>query len=226
MQPKYFGQEVKAIPDLDVFDEFALQQAKKWAQVAEKYQVEYFSPLHEYEKLMADQGLSGAALVERVNSWNRKVLAEVRPIFTGKIFLKVSQQGLGSFSVQSASGSDIFMITFTLSNREMPLEELRESIQRNFNEAQLVAERDNVEWMVSFFLRSEGCSEEERVELFRLVLDEYKRALDGENKPVGFTFTGWEMPPDKVKDTGIVPFLKQFFHDISSAEQEANAQQK
>ncbi len=215
MQPKYFGgREVKTIPDLDAFDEFALQQAKKWAQIAEEYQVEYFSPLNEYEELMAGQGLSGATLVERVNSWNQKVLAEVRPIFTGKIFLKVSQRGLGSFSAQSAWGSDIFMITFTLSSREMLLEELRESIQRNFSEAQLVAKRDDVEWMVSFFLRSEGRSEEERVELFRLVLEEYNRALEGKNKPVGFTFTGWEMPPDNVKNTGIVPFLKQFFSEI------------
>ncbi len=100
----------------------------------------------------------------------------------------------------------------------MPPEELRESIQGNFSEAQTVAERDDVEWMVSFFLRAGGRSEEERVEVFRLVFEEYKRALEGENRPVGFTFTGWEMPPDNVKGTGIVPFLKQFFHDISSVE--------
>ncbi len=215
------------IPDLDAFDEFALQQAKKWALIAEEYQVEYFSPLSEYEKQMAAQGLSGAALVERVNSWNQNVLAEVRPIFTGKIFLKVSSRGLDSFSAQSASGFDIFAISFTTSGKPgVTQEELRESIQEKFNDAQTVAERDNVEWMVGeFFLHIEGRSEEERVELFRLVFEEYKRTLKGENKPVGFTFFGWGMPEGKVKDTEIVPFLKQFFHDISSVEQEATAQQ-
>ncbi len=217
IMPSYFGHEAKAIPDLDAFDEFALQQARKWAQIAEEYQVEYFSPFSEYEKIMAAQGLSGDALVERVNSWNRKALAEVSPIFTGKIVLKVSPFCLGSYSAQSATGFDILAIAFGLPGGGPPLEEYRMSVQRSFSEAQMVAKRDDVEWMVGeFFLHIEGRSEEECVDIFRLVFEEYERACEGENKPIGFTFFGWEMPDGKVKDTEIVPFLKQFFHDIDS----------
>ena len=212
IMPIYFGHVAEAVPDPDAFDEFALQQARKWAQVAEEYQVEYFSPIGEYEKMKDAQGLSGAALVERVNSWNQKVLAEVRPIFKGKIVLKVSPVGLGNHSVQSASGYDIFGIAFSLPVREMPREWLRESIQECFSDAQIVAERADVEWMVGEFgVQIEGRSEEQRVKLFRLVFEEYERALNEEEKPVGFTFVGWEMPNGKIRDTEIAPFLKQFF---------------
>lgn len=224
IMPGYSRQNIETITDLDAFDEYALQQARKWAQIAEEYQVEYFSPLNEYDNLMFNMGLSGAALVERVNSWNRKVLDEIRPIFKGKIILKVSSHGLDSYSAQSALGYDILAISFTSTSR---LEKLRESIQEKFNDAQTVAKRDNVEWMVGeFFQYIEGRSEEERVEIFRLVFEEYQRTLKGENKPIGFTFFGWEMSEGRVKGSEIVPFLKQFFYDISSAEQEANAQQK
>jgi len=229
ISPIYFGHVAEAVPDPDAFDEFALKQAKKWAQVAEKYQVEYFAPIDEYEKLMAAHGLSGAALVERVNSWNRKVLAEVRPIFKGKIILKVSAVGLGNYSAQSASGYDMYTITYGVMGTAKPGEKfnwLLESIQRSFNEAQAVAERDDVEWMAHFFLSIEGRSEEQRVEIFSIVFEEYKKTLKEEQKPVGFTFTGWEMPERKIRGSEVVPFLKQFFHDIDSAEPEANAQQK
>jgi len=216
--PIYFGGPVEAVPDPDAFDEFALQQARKWAQIAEEYQVEYFSPFGEYEKHMSGQGLSKAALVERVNSWNRKALAEVRPIFKGKIVLKVSPIGLGSYSAQSASGYDIVAICFSIGRTANPEEKynwLPESLQRNFSEAQAVAERDDVKWMVGDFgLPSEGCTEELRVELSRIVFEEYKKTLKEEQKPVGFTFFAWEMPDGKVKDTEIVPFLKQFFSEI------------
>jgi hypothetical protein len=215
IMPSYFGHEAEAIPDLDAFDEFALQQARKWARVAEEYQVEYFSPISEYEKMMSAQGLLGDALVERVNSWNQRALAEVSHIFTGKIVLKVSQLGLGSYSAQSASGYDIFAIALGLPGGGPPLEEYRMSVQKYFSEAQEVAKRDDVEWMVGeFFLHIGGRSEEECVEIFRLVFEEYKRTLERENKPVGFTFFGWEMPSGKVRETEVVPCLKQFLHDI------------
>ena len=222
IMPSYFDHEAKAIPDLEAFDEFALHQARKWAQIAEEYQVEYFSPISEYEKHMSAQGLSQDALVERVNSWNREVLAAVNTVFTGKIILKVSQLGLGSYSAQSASGYDIFAIALGMVGGELRLGEFRMSVHRGFNEAQEVAERDDVEWMVGeFFLHTGVRSEEECVEIFRLVFEAYKKALDDERKPVGFTFFGWEMPVGKIRDTEIVPSLKQFFHDIDSAGQEA-----
>jgi len=216
--PIYFGGPVEPVPDPDAFDEFALQQARRWAQIAEEYQVEYFSPFGEYEKHMSGQGLSIAALVERVNSWNRKALAEVRPIFKGKIVLKVSPIGLGSYSAQSASGYDIVAICFSIGRTANPGENynwLPESLQRNFSEAQAVAERDDVEWMVGDFgLPSEGRTEELRVELSRIVFEEYKKTLEEEQKPIGFTFFAWEMPEGKIRDTEIVPFLKQFFSEI------------
>ncbi len=216
--PSYFGHEAEAVPDMEAFDEFALQQARKWAQIAEEYHVEYFAPISEYEKHMSAQGLSRDALVKRVNSWNRKVLAEVNRIFTGKVILKVSQLGLGSYSAQSAWGYDIFAIALGLVGGEMPLGEFRMSVHRGFSEAQEVARRDGVEWMVGeFFLHTGGRSEGECVEIFRLAFEAYKEALEDEQKPVGFTFFGWEMPVGKVRDTAIVPSLKQFFHDIDSA---------
>ncbi|MBC8274075.1 MAG: hypothetical protein H8E40_03810 [Chloroflexi bacterium] len=69
--PTYFRHVPETIPNLEAFDEFVLEQSRKWAQIAEAYKVEYFSPIDEYEKLMAAQGLPGDVLVERVNSWNR-----------------------------------------------------------------------------------------------------------------------------------------------------------
>ena len=83
--------------------------------------------------------------------------------------------------------------------------------------AQEVAERDNVEWMAHFFLSTEGRPEEQCVEIFSIVFEEYKKTLKEEQKPVGFTFTGWEMPERKIRGSEVVPFLKQFFHDIDSA---------
>ena len=217
LSPIYFGHVAEAVPDPDAFDEFALQQARKWAQVAEEYQVEYYAPIDEYENKMSKMGLSGAALVERVNSWNRKVLDEVRPIFKGKIILKVSPVGLDSYSAQSALGYDMFTITSGVKGTFGG--GFSERIQREFDEAQEVAERDNVEWMAHFFVDiTEGRSEEERVEIFNIVFEEYKKTLKEEQKPVGFTFTGWEMPSRNMRGSEVVPFLKQFFHDIDSAE--------
>ena len=91
-------------------------------------------------------------------------------------------------------------------------------IQGIFDKAQEVAERDNVEWMAHFFLSTEGRPEEQCVEIFSIVFEEYKKTLNEEQKPVGFTFTGWEASARRMKDSEVVPFLKQFFHDIDSAE--------
>jgi len=90
-------------------------------------------------------------------------LTEVKPIFKGKIVLKVSQLDLGSYSVQSASGYDTFAIALGLPGGARPsLEEYRMSVQKCFSEAQEVAKRDDVEWMVGdFFLFIEGRSEEQ-----------------------------------------------------------------
>jgi len=216
--PTYFRHVPETIPDLEAFDEFVLEQARKWAQIAEAYKVEYFSPIDEYEKLMAAQGLSRDALVERVNSWNQKVLAEIRPVFKGKLVLKASPF-LGDFSAQSATGFDILAIAFTLPSGEMPREELQRIVQGTFSEAQTVTSRDDVDWMVGeFFLFKEGRSEEERAELFEIVFVEYKETLQAENKPVGFTFFGWLNPQGMGKDSAIAPLLKRFFCDIEAAE--------
>ncbi len=212
---------VTEVPDPDAFDEFALQQARKWAQVAEEYQVEYFAPFGEYERLMAAQELSEAARVERVNSWNRKVLAEVRPIFKGKIILKVGAKFLDSDPAQFASGYDMLTVTTGFPRAAKFEEELNwfpEKIRRIFDKAQEVAERDNVEWMAHFFLSTEGRPEEQCVEIFSIVFEEYKKTLREKQKPVGFTFTGWEASARRMKGTEVVPFLKQFFHDIDSVE--------
>jgi hypothetical protein len=149
-----------------------------------------------------------------VNEWNQKVLAEIRPIFKGKIILKVSDRGLGSYSAQSALGYDMYTITIGMGVMGTFKSGFAEVIQRNFDEAQEVAKRDNVDWMAHFFLSIKGRSEEERVEIFNIVFEEYKKTLKEEQKPVGFTFTGWEMPNRKMRGSEVVPFLKQFFSEI------------
>ena len=209
-------------PDPDAINEFALREARKWAQVAEEYQVEYFSPFGEYERAIARQGLSEAVAVERVNSWNQKVLAEVRPVFKGKIILKVGAKFLDSDPAQFASGYDMLTVTTTgfpsAARFEEDLNRFPERIRGIFDKAQEVAERDNVEWMAHFFISTEGRPEEQSVEIFSIVFEEYTKTLREEQKPVGFTFTGWEASARRMKDTEVVPFLKQFFHDIDSAE--------
>lgn len=216
MMPCFFHQKAKDITRLEAFDELALEIAKKWAQIAEAYKVEYFSPINEYDKLMEAGGFSTSETIERMNRWHRRALTEVRPLFKGKISLKATQVALGSYSAFSASGYDMLGITVTCGG---PPQIYQKQVQEVFSQAQTVAERDNVDWwMNEFFLFIEGRSEEQLVQTYRLVFDEYRKTLKEEKKPVGFTFNGWEQPESKVKDTGVVPLLKQFFQEMDSAD--------
>lgn len=210
IQPTFSGQQLKT-SNLEAFDEFVMEQARKWAQLAEAYQVEYFSPINEYDKVLTALGLSAAEVTARMSKLHSEILAQVRLTFKGKIFLK-------TMTVQSASGFDIYAATRGFDGKEMPpLTEVSRIIRELLSDGQTVAKRDGLAWMVGeFFVMTGVLSEEQRVEIFKIAFEEYKKTLMGDNKPVGFTFFGWDMPDSKVKGTRIAPLLKQFFSEIDS----------
>ncbi len=139
-------------------------------------------------------------------------LTQFRPIFKGKIILK-------TMTMQLASSFDIYAATRGFPGTEMPpLDEVTRTIRDCYSEGQTVGRRDNVNWMVGeFFVITGVLTEEQRVSIFKIAFDEYKKALTGDNKPVGFIFFGWNMSDSKIKGTQIVPLLKQFFQEMDSA---------
>ncbi len=87
------------ISDKDYFIENFVQESKKWAEIAEKYQVELFSPLNEPNLVLGERGLE----------WAQKVLPSVKEVYKGDVVLKIADRPIaGNYSGYDYLAIDIF----------------------------------------------------------------------------------------------------------------------
>ena len=171
------GGRVPIFTDLDCFEETVIEQAKMWAMIAEAYNVEYFAPNIEYENYIRYQNLPKLEAIQRINDCNNRVLLEVRPMFTGEMVRKSSIYWLQQFDFPSASGFDMLGACFGLTGDQNPeVDVFRQQVQQYFKDAQMIAERDYMSWMVGEFWLIEGVrTAEEDVQLYRIVMEEYQK---------------------------------------------------
>jgi hypothetical protein len=180
------------------------QVVLEWAEIAEKYKVEYFGLENELNDRFdhpdfpeAIQAQQGAALrIKLANKWYARMLPKVREIFSGKVVAK--------FGAMDASldvpGYDYF--AFTLDHYQLDLDHFRESVRRDYERAAKVASSSGVDWFVgeTYFFYTEkhlklDLAEEKRLkdlqdDYFDTALEEFIQ-FDGAPKPVGFIFGGY-----------------------------------
>lgn len=87
------------IQNKDKFIEDFIHESKKWAEIAERYQVEMFSPLNEPNLVLGEKGFE----------WAQKVLPEVKEVYSGDVVLKIADRPKpGNYSGYDYLAIDIF----------------------------------------------------------------------------------------------------------------------
>lgn len=201
---------------LEISEEVAL----KWAEISEKYKVEFFAPQNEFNGMIGGNFAESDEEIAKITSeWHKQLLPKIKEVYSGKTIAKLStvQEGI------DVAGYDYVGITIFHGND--PLEEFRERIARQYKILSKVAEKSNAKWLVSeawfayggpFFRETENRAGESLDELqddyFKISTDEYLRIA--ENKPAGYIFIAWVMPGMDIKGRPAESVLKEFYSKI------------
>lgn len=139
------------------------------AKIAQKYQVEMFSPMGEPENIFG---------VKVASSWNQEILPKIRKIYMGKIFYKGDlHKGEGDYL--SFKGYDILGIMPHPAPPPTDLEALRKVIDTNMDKGLAWAKRDGVPEVVVAEHGFKGGNEMWPAEDIGIVLEESSKKLNG-----------------------------------------------
>lgn len=218
--------------NLEQFLEEAKKISLEWAQIAEKYQVEYFAPQNEFDYVL-DFNFSHPnennrqKYVDINNQWHKDVLPQIRERFKGKIIYKTASP---DFRIE-ASGFDYIGIDFSQYSNN--LEEFRKSVRGYYQKTSENAKTSGTGWLVGEFwvpyrerkgptlgevLRSKDGNvnyDESQDEIYRIATEEYLN-FTGEVKPSGFIFIAYIMPSMDIKGRPAEQVLKNFFQKLLS----------
>lgn len=199
------------------------EAALEWAEVAEEFNVEYFSPQNELDYMIQmnyEQDRDKRSQI--LANWNKHILPQIHEVFTGKVIVKFAW--IDESIAKTASdyiGYDYIGIDMSHGNND--LEQFREVVQEGFKNASNVALNSHSEWMVieawfpfgtaRFNTNANGESLDELQDDYVSVLTEEYLKLE-ENKPAGYVFHSWIMPESKIKDRDAEDVLKEFFDEI------------
>ncbi len=205
----------KRVEDVDAFLSALMELAPKWAEIAERHQVEFFSPINELDQILMESGLEPEEILRREEEFFSAVIPAVRERFSGLIYCKLGSLHW-SYGFPAGEGCDLIGVILTIERPDMTPEEFREAMRRQLSEAQEIAEELNVSWIVGeCFIPSKAVEMHGYApgEYYRIVEEEL-RAVD--HKPSGFTFMGWENPIAPVKGTDAEEVVRQILSELES----------
>ncbi|MFC1522668.1 hypothetical protein ACFL6Y_09690 [Elusimicrobiota bacterium] len=102
--PEHFGRQ---------FEAMALQ----WAEIAEKYKVEYFAPMAGHAYAMHTSKVSHDKIIKETRDFYNRVIPKVREIYKGKIYFRVSGGATGLYFLDRAKVAglaDLIGVEFSL----------------------------------------------------------------------------------------------------------------
>ena len=216
---------IEQIDDWDRFKEDSIEIAVQWAAIAEELQVEYFMPFCELNAVLFAQEAPERPeeprytfdeAVALITEWDSKALPQIRAVFSGKLISQIFSTYPGSLLQYPVAGYDIFGIALYPPHPDV-IEEARMWTRWVLDDAQVLAKREGVEWMIAetaldpMAFGGDENALETQAEFFRMVTEEYLRTTTV--PPVGFgtfldlTIEGY----DSLEGTPSEQVLREFF---------------
>jgi len=166
-----------------IFVEKIYDIASYWAKIAEKENVEFYSPLNEPNAIFADENLVG--------QWVKKS-QDLRPFFSGNLVLKFAD--IGPENIGDISGYDY--LAFDIMWGDARYDELRNHLSIAVNKADNLKEKYNLK---GFFFGELGAersmvSKGVQAEIFKTIFQETWGKVDG------YCFLGWSNLEFKFRD--------------------------
>lgn len=213
---------------LKQFEEKSQEIALYWADIAEKYQVEFFAPQNEYDNMLAsaffpsDMVGPNHANPEKtaaVARWHQQVLTGIKEKFTGKIMAKLDNVDADL----NVSGYDYLGITITPG--PVGLDFFQKDLAKEYANTAQAAKISGAQWLVaeawfpyndqhnpSFSkTNNEGQSLDDlQDEYYQVSFDEYLK-LTGDEKPAGYMFIAYLMAGMEIKDRPAETVVKDNF---------------
>ena len=227
---------------LDNYLQSCRAAAIELAELAEEYQVEYFSPANEFEGSFAQDSFPAFlqspnppetafdppdpgtdARVELASDWFRDVLPALRPLFSGRLLAKIG----GAHSGYRVNGYDY--LGFTIDHHYLDQTDFRRLIKLQYGEIAEAASASNVPWMVgeAYFHHSEPdlSLDQETIDFlkgmqehyFDISLDEYQK-FEGSPSPCGYVFIGYFMDGIEVKDSPSEAVIEGYFENMVTSD--------
>lgn len=202
--------------NIDELEPQFIELALDWAEIAEEYGLEYFSPINEYEKLLESNGYDLDFIYEKTNNFYTELIPELKKVYSGKIIVKTGCLGDWenhknlNFRQADLVGAGVW---YALSK-----EDIAHDMQKMVNVMDEISARDNTPWLITeYFIAGQQEIDmsfgQDAVEIpmedaYEAGLDEFAKAKNA----VGFTFTGY-LGGGRIRGTGAVPILKSFFEN-------------
>jgi len=185
------------------------EMTKEWAEIAEKYNVEFFAPVSELYWYYQND--------EIAKQYYEEVIKEIRPIFSGKIIYKIAAYSPTGYARNvNLSGYDIYGIDFNQDSHAP--EEWREEVRNILHNVSDIAEKQNKAWMIAelwIYKRSEIAMGNQTIRAGKII-DQYFQLVFEENErvqysAVGFMFGSWLSPAGSVRNTPAEDVVKHWF---------------
>lgn len=213
--------EEEGIPiTLEEYLKISEEVALKWAEISEKYKVEFFAPQNEFDFMIRNNFAdTGPEVAEITSNWHKQMLPKIEQVYTGKKMAK-----LANIEEEiDVTGYDYVGITISHGNE--PVERTGMHISQQYSTLSRVAEISGAQWLVSeawfpyggpFYPEAKNEDGESLDELqddyFKVSIGEYLKIT--ENKPSGYIFIAWIMPGMDIKDRPAEAVLKEFYSEI------------
>lgn len=186
----------------------------KWAVVAEQYQVELFTPLREYNRVLGEQAAAG---------WAQEMLPRIRQHYSGPLVASVAPHPSGppaagepyAFEQLNFQGYDYLMISAFPEGESFEIEAWRVYVEDLLIRANAVAARDGLKgvivadfggWRESMGVVSEPTlGADGQAQMAETLLE---LALP---RSAGVFFYGWTLPGRGAKNVPVEEVLKKFY---------------
>lgn len=193
------------------FEKLALDLAK----LAEQYQVEYLSPVNEYEHMLFSNSYTIDEVAQLEKEFYDEIIPQIRQIYHGKIVIKTGDiGGWEKFPKLSMKGADLFGVgnAYAMGAGEIFKDETAKALYSD-----QVSERDNVPWFESEFLIYRPTDQQNfmgRVESTYPMENAYQEGTTAfertAKRAVGFTFMSLTAV-GRTRQTPSEDVLKNFF---------------
>ncbi len=204
------GIDINLVKYLENSEEIAL----KWAEIAERYQAEFFAPQNEFNGPIRGNFAANEQEEARITTeWHKEMLPKIRKIFNGKLLAKLDMPKEG----MDVSGYDY--VGMTISHGRGGKENVRKKLSEQFQLLKKIGEKSKAQWLVSeawfpyggpWYSAAKNENGESLDELqddyFKISLEEYEKA-GGKD----YLFIAWLMPGMKIKDRPAEEVLREYF---------------
>lgn len=201
--------------DIEEIEPALEKVALELAEIAEEYQIEYFSPVNEYDHLLFSNGYSVDEIAKLEKAFYDELVPKIREIYHGKIVFKCGNVGEWSnFPKLSMKGADLFGVgNGYTGGTDMTTKDMTAKARA----ADLVSARDGLPWFESEFLVYRPIDQENWMGRVYSTYPMEKTYQEGTNafektsqRAVGFSFMSWT-GVGRIRGTAAAKAIKDFY---------------